>query len=463
MAEVGSAAHGGGICCNSNSDPIFINNIIWGNISSDGSQVNLLDTQSDPHFLYCNIQGREEGFGGNGAGGNYTGIYESNIDLNPLFIDTASADYSLSSSSHCIGAACDSAEVNGIWYHAPKFCILGNPRPSPTGTSPDIGACESLLGSIILSVYVQHPEVDKMYARVNIDSVLFRTRFLNPFNIQFTSHIIFFNPDSTQIDSLVLYDDGTHGDSLSNDGLYAEYIPPRSIEDFYSISVSNIELHTQRYNIERNKCRFTTAGPVKLDSISYRKGLLNYHYVKPFVHNWGTTKTIPNPSLRLSSADPWIVSLGSGGAAMPNIAPDSSVSISTWITISVDESIFPGYFNFKAEIMSDGRVYWIDSTKMIITEVRGEEIHPTAFKLEQNYPNPFNPSTKISWQSPVNAHQTLKIYDVLGNEVTTLVNEYRSAGNFEIEFNASGLSSGIYFYQLKVGEFISTKKMVLIR
>lgn len=113
--------------------------------------------------------------------------------------------------------------------------------------------------------------------------------------------------------------------------------------------------------------------------------------------------------------------------------------------------------------MSDGRVYWIDSTKMIITEVRGEEIHPTAFKLEQNYPNPFNPSTKISWQSPVNAHQTLKIYDVLGNEVTTLVNEYRSAGNFEIEFNASGLSSGIYFYQLKVGEFISTKKMVLIR
>ena len=83
-----SAEHGGGICCNSNSDPIFINNIIWGNTSTDGSQVNLLDTQSDPHFLYCDIQGRKAAFGGNGAGANYTGVYESNIDLNPLFKDT---------------------------------------------------------------------------------------------------------------------------------------------------------------------------------------------------------------------------------------------------------------------------------------------------------------------------------------------------------------------------------------
>ncbi len=57
--------------------------------------------------------------------------------------------------------------------------------------------------------------------------------------------------------------------------------------------------------------------------------------------------------------------------------------------------------------------------------------------LHQNYPNPFNPSTKISWQSPVGSWQTLKVYDVLGNEVATLVNEYRNAGSYEVEFNAS--------------------------
>jgi photosystem II stability/assembly factor-like uncharacterized protein len=85
------------------------------------------------------------------------------------------------------------------------------------------------------------------------------------------------------------------------------------------------------------------------------------------------------------------------------------------------------------------------------------------FRLDQNYPNPFNPSTKISWQSPVAGHQTLKVYDVLGNEVATLVNEYRNAGGFEIDFNASSLSSGIYFYKLQAGDFVQTKKMILIK
>jgi hypothetical protein len=85
------------------------------------------------------------------------------------------------------------------------------------------------------------------------------------------------------------------------------------------------------------------------------------------------------------------------------------------------------------------------------------------FTLAQNYPNPFNPSTKISWQSPVSGHQTLKVYDVLGNEVASLINEYKPAGNYQVNFDASNLSSGIYFYQLKTGSFIQTRKMTLIK
>jgi len=88
---------------------------------------------------------------------------------------------------------------------------------------------------------------------------------------------------------------------------------------------------------------------------------------------------------------------------------------------------------------------------------------PTSYELHQNYPNPFNPSTKISWQSPVGSHQTLKIFDILGNEIATLVNEYKPAGKYEVEFNAANLPSGVYFYQLKAGDFISTKKMVLLK
>jgi hypothetical protein len=93
------------------------------------------------------------------------------------------------------------------------------------------------------------------------------------------------------------------------------------------------------------------------------------------------------------------------------------------------------------------------------------------FSLSQNYPNPFNPSTKISWQSPVGGHQTLKVYDVLGREVATLVDEYRDAGSYEINFDGSQLSSGIYYYQIKVGDsssssgqgFVETRKMIFIK
>ncbi len=88
---------------------------------------------------------------------------------------------------------------------------------------------------------------------------------------------------------------------------------------------------------------------------------------------------------------------------------------------------------------------------------------PIKFSLSQNYPNPFNPRTKISWQSPVGSHQTLKVYDVLGREVATLVNEYRDAGSYEVEFDASQLASGVYYYQLKVGQFVETRKMILMK
>ena len=83
--------------------------------------------------------------------------------------------------------------------------------------------------------------------------------------------------------------------------------------------------------------------------------------------------------------------------------------------------------------------------------------------LFQNYPNPFNPSTKISWQSPVGSWQTLKVFDVLGNKIATLVDEYKPVGTYEVEFKASALPSGVYFYQLKASDFISTKKMILLK
>jgi hypothetical protein len=127
-----------------------------------------------------------------------------------------------------------------------------------------------------------------------------------------------------------------------------------------------------------------------------------------------------------------------------------------------------GTISFQMENLPSlhiGTYFIVDALEFLkdLTSIEEEDNSLTNFSLDQNYPNPFNPSTKISWQSPVSSHQTLKIFDVLGNEVATLVNEYREAGEYEIDFNASGLSSGIYFYKLQAGGFVETKKMILLR
>jgi len=97
------------------------------------------------------------------------------------------------------------------------------------------------------------------------------------------------------------------------------------------------------------------------------------------------------------------------------------------------------------------------------TGVEDESSTPENIELFQNYPNPFNPSTSIQYEISSNQFVSLKVYDVLGNEIVTLVNEEKPAGTYEVEFDATELTSGIYFYKLTAGPFIQTNKMVLLR
>jgi|WetSurMetagenome_2_1015567.scaffolds.fasta_scaffold03720_10 hypothetical protein len=117
------------------------------------------------------------------------------------------------------------------------------------------------------------------------------------------------------------------------------------------------------------------------------------------------------------------------------------------------------YITLKGCII-DGVIYGDTTTVGVEDE---EPSLATSFKLEQNYPNPFNPSTSIQYAIGSRQFVTLKVYDVLGNEIAILVNEEKAAGGYEVEFNATGLPSGIYFYQLKTGSFIQTKKMIYLK
>lgn len=107
--------------------------------------------------------------------------------------------------------------------------------------------------------------------------------------------------------------------------------------------------------------------------------------------------------------------------------------------------------------------FWNVYYQDVIVDVDEEEILPIVYKLEQNYPNPFNPSTIIKFAVPERSIVLIKIYDILGSEILTLVNEEMERGWYERVFNASGSASGMYIYRMQAGNYISTKKMLLIK
>ena len=107
--------------------------------------------------------------------------------------------------------------------------------------------------------------------------------------------------------------------------------------------------------------------------------------------------------------------------------------------------------------------FWYVYQQQIITAVEDEETMPTEFRLEQNYPNPFNPATKIKFAVPERSNVIVKVYDITGSEVITLINMEMEAGWHSLHFNAIGIASGVYIIRMNAGSYISTKKMMLLR
>ncbi|MBK7228925.1 MAG: T9SS type A sorting domain-containing protein [Ignavibacteriales bacterium] len=148
-------------------------------------------------------------------------------------------------------------------------------------------------------------------------------------------------------------------------------------------------------------------------------------------------------------------------------------TITNTSSVNLEYDFFIYYDNqyWKVRTINDGGTGpWseVNHFSFLFTDVEDETQLPTEFALLQNYPNPFNPTTTITYHLPKTANVELKVYDVLGNEVATLINEEKSAGVFEVQFNVTqdsrpAMSSGVYFYKLTAGDFASTKKMILIK
>ncbi len=322
-----------------------------------------------------------------------------------------------------------------------------------------IGYATSLkMGDIV----AEQPYINKTFAQKNVDSVLFRTTILNFSNHQFTANLIYTNLENTLTDSLTIYDDGLHGDLQPNDGIYGVYIPLISIEDYFMLNVSTTEDSTNKYiNTPISQCRFTTAGPIKLDSLSVTKVSSIAYSVKPFFKNEGSSYTVNDLKIKISTLD-FRFNIETDTISISSIAPGSIAEPTDDIDITVNPN-FSGVFNLNFEIMSDGWTYWRDRISQVVTGVDDIMQAPLSYNLSQNYPNPFNPSTTISYSIPAKSQVTLRVYDILGSEIKMLVNEEKTAGTYKINFNASNLSSGIYFYKLQTDNYVKCKKMILLK
>ena len=166
-------------------------------------------------------------------------------------------------------------------------------------------------------------------------------------------------------------------------------------------------------------------------------------------------------SFGAGSEDGWLIKVNDSGDTIWTKTIGGS---SQEFCSSVEQTKDGGYIITGIKNTGNSWDIWLLKTAPDLSNIIADnEFVFSDFSLQQNYPNPFNPSTVIYWQVPVGSHQTLKIYDVLGNEVVTLVDEYKPAGNYEIEWNATGLPSGVYFYRLHAGDFVETKKMLLMK
>jgi hypothetical protein len=146
----------------------------------------------------------------------------------------------------------------------------------------------------------------------------------------------------------------------------------------------------------------------------------------------------------------------------------------------------PGTTSFSDQVPHTGNFYYqvtaaynqgesapSNEVSKVVTEIRTEgngELIPTNFALWQNFPNPFNPVTSIRYtvgvvsdQSPAASRVRLTVHDLLGREVAILVDEERQPGNYQVKFDGSGLSSGVYFYKMQAGGFVATRKLLLLR
>ena len=311
--------------------------------------------------------------------------------------------------------------------------------------------------------YVHDVALDRTYVRPGLDSVRVIATLANPLQHPVSLTATVTDTGGTMRDSVLFFNDGVHGDGAAGDTIWGCRVPVPADEGLFGISVRTEDLTQATFRRLPNAVRFATAGPLTVDSIGVTLSDDGSYIIKPYIKNNGAFFTVPGVSFTVSCTDSSVADITPRTFPLPSSLPPGGIASPSGVCYVYPSVSFQGYFNLKFDVASNGYVYWSNSTRLVVTGVKEEKALPVVYALEQNYPNPFNPSTTITYALPNASVVRLSVYDLLGREVSVLVNERRDAGVHEVKFDGSKLASGVYLYRMQAGSYVETRKLLLVR
>jgi predicted GH43/DUF377 family glycosyl hydrolase len=310
--------------------------------------------------------------------------------------------------------------------------------------------------------------VDSSYLDPSNDTLFLNAEIMNPKGHSTSVYTIINGEETNYRDSIELYDDGLHNDGNVFDNIYCEKKYYSNLEeDFYTVKLYTEDLDESITTSYSGLGYFTTAGPVVWKDYVITQQNDSTFSMKITLQNNSSKFTVRELSAILSTSDSNITDIHPthNPQLYPDIEPGQSVQCNgNWGYVFYAKNN-PQNVEFALIIYSNKRPYWRDALIVdLVADLEHEILNlPNKYKLSQNFPNPFNPTTNIKYSIPSQSYVSLKVFDVLGREVATLVSKEQPVGNYEVEFDASTLTSGIYFYRIQARDFVETKKMVLMK
>ena len=327
---------------------------------------------------------------------------------------------------------------------------------------------------VLPSPYAETIVLDDSYKTPGVDTLMIKSKTVNPDNEDLELTAVIESSDGGNVYRVPLYDDGAHDDSTAGDGYFGGNWPVVSGEMDYSIQIETNSLTSNYTNMSLQTEYFTTIGPVIIDrymigsadTIPNHGDRLQYRFN---LRNEGQQTAATDISIKLIPLDTCSSVTAFADPVYGEIAPGEIAEPNRGVGISFNENCPDSVFTrLKVDIYSGEIAYWSETIAIFVHRTPAalgdrDDALPDKFALDQNYPNPFNPVTMINYQLPMINDVDLSIYNLLGQRVATLVSERQSAGRYQVEWDASGFSSGVYYYRIKAGEFEQIRKMVLLK